>query len=341
MIVRRGEIYLDESHVEALKDEPEYVRERYRAAAKALAPEPFRTTRKRAAEMIKRSLRQLYRILKRFKEEGILGLRYRSKRPKTIPIKTSNEIEERVLAVRKATGFGSKPVSDIVNESLKLEEKSERVYPSLTYNILVRGGEIERERRLQKEWKRFEWGRPNHLIQGDLTGFNGVPILTMEDDYSRKGWAITLKDKQDKTVIEGMKTLVQIKYENLLTDNGSQFSRKNAEIRKYCEEFITGKHIWSSVHHPQTLGKLSAYQKGLKHFLRHKLGRSRNRALINKCIRMYNLWYNNGKFHSGIETYPEDRYSGQRDVNWFDKLVKALKLENILYSNLQRGDISP
>ena len=56
---------------------------------------------------------------------------------------------------------------------------------------------------------------------------------------------------------------------------------------------------------------------------------------------MYNLLYNNGKFHSRIETYPEDRYSGQRDMNWFDKLVKALKLENIIYSNPQKGDISP
>ena len=137
-----------------------------------------------------------------------------------------------------------------------------------------------------------------------------------------------------------MKTLVRIKYENLLTDNGSQFSRKNAEIRKYCEEFITGKHIWTSLHHPQTMGKLSAYQKGLKRFLRHRLGRSKNRAEISKWINIYNSWYNNGKYHSGIETYPEERYSGQQDEKWFGKLVKALKLEDILYCEVQRGDIS-
>ncbi len=194
---------------------------------------------------------------------------------------------------------------------------------------------------MKRRWKRFEWGHPNHLIQADLTDFNGVPILTMEDDHARKGWAIGLPDKKDTTVIMGMKTLVQIKYENLLTDNGSQFSRKNAEIRKYCEEFITGKHIWSILHHPQTLGKLSAYQKGLKHFLRHKLGRSRNRALINKWIRVYNLLYNNGKYHSGIGTYPEIRYSGQRDNEWYVKLVKMLKLEDVLCISPQRGDISP
>ena len=341
MIVVRGEVYLHESHIEALKDEQAYVKERYSVVAKTLAPEPFRTTRKKAAEMIKRSLRQLYRILRRFRKEGIPGLRFRSKRPKTIPIRTPREIEEKVLAVRKATGFGPKPVSDLVNESLRREDGPKRVYPSLTYNILVRGGEIERERRIQEEWKRFEWGYPNHLIQADLTGFNGVPILTMEDDYSRKGWSLAIQDRKDSTVVDGMKELVRVKYENLLTDNGCQFSRKNAEIRKYCEECINEEHIWTSLHHPQTLGKLSAYQKGLKRFLRHRLGSSRNRTEINKLIKIYNAWYNNGKYHTGIDTYPEERYSGQRDEKWYERLVKALKLQNILTINPQRGDISP
>lgn len=330
MIVVQGEVYLHESHVEALQGEPEYVKERYYALVKTLAPKPFRITRKKAAEMIERSLRQLYRVLGRFLEEGIVGLRFRSKRPKNIPNQTPREIEKQVLAVRRASGFGSKPVSDLVNESLLREGRSERVYPSLTYNVLVRGGEIERENRIQREWKRFEWGHPNHLIQGDLTTFNGVPIITMEDDHARKGWSISLPDEKDTTVTEGMKTLVQNKYENLLTDNGSQFSRKNAEIRKYCEEFITGKHIWTSVHHPQTMGKLSAYQKGLKRFLKHQLGRSRDRAKINKWIKIYNNWYNNGKYHSVIDGYPEERYSGQRDEKWYEKLIKALKLEHVL-----------
>lgn len=330
MKVFDGEIYLDESHIVALKCEPEYVKERYRAVARALAPKPFRISRKRAAEMLRRSLRQLYRILRRFSEESIKGLRFKSKRPKTIPRKTSQCIEDKILAVRKASGFGPKPVSDIVNESLRREGVKKYVYPSLTYNILVRNGEIERERRIQKQWRRFEWGHPNRLVQADLTKFNGVPILTMEDDHSRKGWALALSDMKDKTVIKGMKELVRVKYDNLLTDNGSQFSRKNSEMRKYCEECISEKHIWTSIHHPQTMGKLSVYQKGLKRFLRHQLGRSRDRAKINKWIKVYNSWYNNGKYHSVTGTYPEERYSGQRDEKWYDRLVKALKLEDEL-----------
>ena len=52
-----------------------------------------------------------------------------------------------------------------------------------------------------------------------------------------------------------MKTLQSDEYENLLTDNASQFSRKNFRMKKYCENSIYGRHIWTSVHHPQTMGK--------------------------------------------------------------------------------------
>ncbi|MEK7392783.1 MAG: hypothetical protein AAB214_09475, partial [Fibrobacterota bacterium] len=301
---------------------------------------PFGITRKAAANLICKSLRQLYRIVRRFLSKGIEGLRFESRRPKTINNRTPKEIEDCILAVRKATGFGPEPVSTIVNESLARSGVPGRVYQSLTYNILVRRGEIEREKRNRKEWKRFEWGHPNRLIQADLTYFNGVPILTMEDDHARKGWALALKDQFDTTVVEGMKTLVREKYDNLLTDNGSQFSRKNAVIRKYCEECINEKHIWASIHHPQTLGKLSAYQKGLKRFLRHRLGNSRNRAEINKWASVYNIWYNNGRHHSSIGTVPEARYSGNLDQSWFTKITRALKLEN-LYAVAQGGDISP
>jgi len=216
----------------------------------------------------------------------------------------------------------------------------ERVYQSLTYNILVRRGEIEREKRNRKEWRRFEWGHPNRLIQADLTYFNGVPILTMEDDRARKAWALALKDQIDETVADGMKTLITVRYDNLLTDNGSQFSRRNAVIRRYCEECINEKHIWANIHHPQTLGKLSAYQNGLKRFLRHRLGNSRNRVDINKWAAIYNIWYNNGRHHSSIGTMPEARYSGNPDQSWFSKITRVLKLKN-LYAGAQGGDISP
>jgi len=337
MILVRGEVYLDESHIVALRQEPSYVVKRYNAVARTLLPAPFHITRKEGANLIKRSLRQFYRILNRFRQEGIHGLRFKSRRPHTSPNRTPEYIENKVEKVREETGFGCRPIADLINESFKREGKTTRLYPSTVNNIMIRTGQIEHEKRIQKEWMRFEWGHPNRLIQADLTKFNGVPILTMEDDYGRYGWAVELKDQKDTTVTKGMKTLIRHKYDNLLTDNGSQFSKKNSVIRKYCEEHINEKHIWTSVHHPETMGKLSAFQKSIKRFLRHKLKGSRDKRLIGKWIRVFVNYYNNGKYHSAIDTYPSARYHGKVDEKWYERLVKALKLEGVLSISLATG----
>ena len=332
---------MHEDHPEVLKDEQDYVMERYQAVARTLAPKPFSIPREAAAGMIGRCLRQLFRVLKRFKEEGIAGLRYRSRRPKTSPNRTPEAIEEMIVAVREASGFGPNHVSALVNESLEREGRADRICPSSVYNILVQNGVIDRQRRERRKWRRFEWGHPDRLIQADLTKLNGVTILTMEDDNSRKGWAMTLKDEKDRTVRAGMEELVPYKYDNLLTDNGSQFSRMNSEIRKYCDEHVREKHIWTSVHHPQTMGKLSAFQKGLKMFVDFKTRGSRNRRQMDRWIRVYVDWYNNGRYHQGIRTRPETRYSGHCDGKWYERLVKSLKLEDVLTVARRTGDISP
>lgn len=330
MKLYRSNIYLAESHIEELRSESEYVKQRYFAIARTLAEPPFHITRKSAAEMVGKCLRHFYRLINRFLIEGIQGLRHKSRRPKSFPTKVSQELENIITEVRNATGFGTQSMSILINESQNRKGSSRKVYSSLNYNVLSRNGVFKREKHRKKKLKFFDWKRPNRLIQSDLTKFNGIPILTMIDDGTRKAWACTLRDQKDSSVVKGMRKLVPYKYDNLLTDNGSQFSRRNSLMRKYCEEFVKEKHIWTSVHHPQTMGKLSAYQKNLKRFLRHRLGNSRDVREIERNIKIFNLWYNNGRKHRSIQSYPEEKYSGERDEQWYDKLVKMLKLENIL-----------
>lgn len=336
-------MYVAEGDISLLKNEPVYVKRRYRAVARTLASDLVRIPRAQAALMLGLSKRQLQRIVRRFKEQGIPGLRLRSRRPHTPPnSKTPPDIERRVIEVRKATGFGSEQLATIVNEGLRVEDRRRRVTDTTCYNILARNGLVEAERRAMKRYKTFEWGHPDELVQTDLTSFNGVPLLTMEDDHSRRGWAVSVEDEKDDTVAAGMTHLHPKEYENLLTDNGSQFSRKNSVMRRYCEGHIAGKHIWSSVHHPQTLGKLSNFQKGLKNFLRHRLGWNRDRKAIDECIEAYLIWYNNGKKVSSTKCYPEERYSGNRDRGWYEKLVRFLKLSDALpLPHAEGDDISP
>lgn len=128
MEIAQGKVYLEETHVSLLKQEEEYVKKRYQAVARTLAADDtLRIPRKQAAGIIGRSKRQLQRVVKRFKEEGIAGLRFRSKKPHTTPKnKTPQDIEQRVVEVRHATGFGSEQLATIVNESLNVENKEHR-----------------------------------------------------------------------------------------------------------------------------------------------------------------------------------------------------------------------
>lgn len=329
MYIFNGELYLHKEHVQLLQNELEYVKQRYYAVSRALLS-MNNNLREKEAQNLGISLRHLRRLIKRYQDEGIPGLRNKSKRPHTSPNKTPQQIEDLVVQVREKTGFGSFHIAQLINISQENQGKQEQVNPRTVSRILVRRGIIESEKHAKKEWKRFEWGHPNRLIQTDLTTFNGIPLLTMEDDYSRRGWALRLSNQREITVVRGMKKLLNIRYDNLLTDNGSQFNRKNKVIREYCQENINEKHIWTSIHHPQTMGKLSAFQKGLKRFLYHKLHSSSDIHEIDYYISVYVHWYNNGKYHSAIASYPEERYSGQRDIDWYNHLVTSLKLDEIL-----------
>ena len=107
------------------------------------------------------------------------------------------------------------------------------------YNILVRHSLVDAEKKLIKEYKSFERDKPNELLQADLTRFNGLPILTMEDDHSRKLWVTRLDNETDDNVVDAMKRLLpDQKYGSLLTDNGSQFNRKNSTMRRYCDQYL-------------------------------------------------------------------------------------------------------
>ena len=97
MFVWHGEVYIDKEDKDLLKNEEKYVKKRYQAVARSLTNKPFKISRKEAAKIIGKSLRQLYRILRRFKEEGISGLRFKSKRPKTSPNKTPEHIEKKIV----------------------------------------------------------------------------------------------------------------------------------------------------------------------------------------------------------------------------------------------------
>jgi len=104
MFIYCGEIYLKKHHVQLLKKEPEYVKKRYHAVAVALYSKN-NIIREKASRDLKISMRQFQRLLHRLQEEGIPGLRYKSKRPHRSPNQTPTWLEDLVVKVREETGF--------------------------------------------------------------------------------------------------------------------------------------------------------------------------------------------------------------------------------------------
>ncbi len=219
----------------------------------------MKITRKQAAVMLGISRRQFQRILKRFKEEGIEGLRKKSTRSKRSPNRIPEDVEKWIVEVRKATGFGPERITVIVNKGVEIEGRK-RISNTTCYNVLARNGLVEAEKRMQKECRYFERGRPSELVQADITYFNGVPLMTMEDDHSRKGWATSMVDGSEDKVIHAMKALHPEKYENLLTDNGSQFYANYGDIKSpgitSYQEYLSKhkiRHVLGRIQYPQRL----------------------------------------------------------------------------------------
>ncbi len=164
-------------------------------------------------------------------------------------------VSETVKMVRLADELGYDSVW--FGEHIGIREARKPVSDTTCYNVLARNSLVEAEKRVQTQYMNFEMSHPDELVQAGITSLNGVSIMTMEDDYSRMGWAASIQLKKG---LHTMKTMHPDKYENLIIDNGSQFSKKNSNMKNYCEESITGIHIWASIYHPQTMGK---YTEGI------------------------------------------------------------------------------
>jgi hypothetical protein len=94
-----------------------------------------------------------------------VGLRFKSKKPHNITNRTSYVIESRIVAVRKATGFGPEQLANLVNESLNVEDKGEQQQQQISnttaYNILARYSLVDADK---KRWSK----NTNHLSEISL-----------------------------------------------------------------------------------------------------------------------------------------------------------------------------
>ncbi len=138
------------------------------------------------------SRRWVHELIRRFDAEGEAGLEPRSRRPKRIPQRTSREIEDEIVLIRKQL---SEQGLDAGAHTIAfhLERRHGRApAPSTIWRILRDRGFItpQPQKRPKSSFTRFEADQPNERWQADATHWqladgSPVEILNIEDDHSR------------------------------------------------------------------------------------------------------------------------------------------------------------
>jgi transposase InsO family protein len=223
------------------------------------------------------SRRHLHRLLARYRDGGLDALEPRSRRPKTHPSATTEQVRARVIELRAElvrSGSDAGPVTiawHLEQEGLKAPA------PSTISRILTAAGVVvpEPRKRPRSSYIRFEAAQPNETWQSDVTHWRladarDVEILNWLDDHSRYLLSITahLAVGGDDVVRTFLATIDQHGVPaSTLTDNGRIYTARFGGGRNAFEYLLPVLGVCQkngSPGHPQTQGKIERFHQTLK-----------------------------------------------------------------------------
>ena len=207
-----------------------------------------------------------YKWLGRYRQEGqINALADRSRRPRHSPKRTSKDLEERILELRKPDGWGARKIAYL------LWEEGWKIAVITVHRVLLRHGQVHPLDRHDKAESRFERAEPNDLFQMDFKGAMGRrgaqdEPLSLLDDHSRYG--VGLFAMRDHCWQRVRDCLIQVfedkgKPRQMLMDHGTPWwnnhngwglSRLSVFLMEQDIDLIYGR-----VAHPQTQGKVERF----------------------------------------------------------------------------------
>lgn len=198
------------------------------------------------------SKRTLQRWTKKLNETE-WDLKDKSKRPKIIHRKISKETEEKIIKIKKHTGWGAEKIEnfvDIGHTSInKILRKHRLTNPS-------------KRKKKRNNYIRWQRKHPNSLWQIDHSDqkIEGKWVVSVVDDCSRKSLAfIPVNRVTTEVVIKIVDDLVKIygKPKQILSDNGSAYGlkSKHSKFDRKCRKRGI-HHIRGAIHSPTTTGKV-------------------------------------------------------------------------------------
>jgi transposase InsO family protein len=254
----------------------------------------------------------------RYQVEGEAGLWNRSRRPRSSPRRTPEAVEARVCELRRQHPYwgGRK-----LHHRLKAQGIEVVPSPSAITDILNRNGLLHDDRRLKRDWERFEAAQPNHMWQMDfkgdfaLAGGRCYP-LTVVDDHSRFNLCLKACIDQRGETVKAHLLPVFTAYglpETILVDNGppwgSGYSRQ-PHTRHSAWLMRLGIYVsHGRPFHPQTCGKDERFHRSLKlEVLRDGSWQSVDELQV--ALDQWQAVYNRERPHEALAyAVPASRYS--------------------------------
>jgi transposase InsO family protein len=219
-------------------------------------------------------------LVGRYRVGGDEGLEPRSKVPRRIPHRTSAELEDHIVALRKELadeGLDAGAYTIHYHLSKRLT-----AVPSVAtiWRVLRRRGFAtpQPHKRPRSSWIRFEATLPNECWQADATHWvmvDGaeVEILNVLDDHSRL--AVGSRAMRVATAARALEVFLEAGERwglpaALLTDNGCIFTTWHRGGPNVMQSELLARGIdyrHSRPYHPQTCGKVERYHQTMKAFL--------------------------------------------------------------------------
>lgn len=271
-----------------------------------------------AAQRFHVSPRWVQTLLSRYRFGGLDAVEPRSRRPRTNPRQTAEDVIQAILRVREELSSTGK---DDGADSIGYQLEHQGITPpsrATIHRILKARGVVvpEPHKRPRSSWHRFQADLPNEMWQSDFTHYDladgtGAEILNFLDDHSR-----FLLAAQVATAVTGAMvttTFLQTTKiygipQSTLTDNGLVYTARFSQGRRVEKTLNSFEHtlqdlgvrqINGSPSHPQTQGKTERFHRTEKRWLDARES-PEDIAALQALADEFRAYYNTERSHRAI-----------------------------------------
>jgi transposase InsO family protein len=263
----------------------------------------------------------VHHLLARHRDGGLDAVDARSHRPATNPRRTSAELSDRIVALRRtltSQGLDAGPVTI----AWHLHQAGLPVPSTSTIRRILHAAGLvtpEPKKRPRSSYHRFEAAQPNECWQSDFTHWrladgSDVEVLNWLDDHSRYLLSATVFNRVTgpQVIVTFLQAIADNGYPTAtLTDNGLVYTARFRGGRNGFEYLLADLAITQKnghPGHPQTQGKVERFHQTLKRWLRSQPAADTVPDLQHQ-LDTFRQIYNHDRVHRAHDQTPAAAYN--------------------------------